>query len=50
MEHEITPEPTAEEHDALIAALERLLAPPVHPVAASGWWRAGLRENTEVSK
>lgn len=47
MEYEITPEPSEEERQALIAALDQLLAPQVHPASASAWWRAGIRENTE---
>ena len=49
MEYEITPEPTPEEREALIAALERLLAetrvasaPAAH---RSAWRRAGIAEN-----
>ncbi len=48
MEVEITPEPTPEEREALIAALERLLEAQAEPEAyRSAWWRAGLEEDED---
>lgn len=41
---EITPEPTAEERAAILAALEQVQAEDERPGA---WWEAGLRENVE---
>ena len=53
MEYQITPEPSPEEREALLAALERLLAEedgPVQPAAyRSEWWRTGVLENVEES-
>ncbi|HST24765.1 MAG TPA: hypothetical protein VLJ76_02125 [Gaiellaceae bacterium] len=40
---EITPEPTAEERAAIVAALERVAAD--HENAPGPWWAAGLRES-----
>ncbi len=45
MHYEITPEPTPEERDALVAAIERL--GDEQPFRESAWWRAGIRESTE---
>ena len=48
MEFEFTPEPTPEEREALVAALERLLRDddPVTPAAYRSAWRAlGILEN-----
>ena len=48
MEYEIRPEPTARERDAIVAALERLLARDPVPAAYTSLWRdAGLRENVD---
>jgi hypothetical protein len=41
---EISPEPTPEEREALLAALSRLDG---NPSAASAWWEAGIREAVE---
>ena len=50
MDYEIRPEPTPAEREALIAALERLLAyegglPEVPAAYRSKWRQAGLRES-----
>jgi hypothetical protein len=44
MEHEIAPEPSPEEREAIDEALARLLADPGDPRGA--WWREGVRERT----
>jgi hypothetical protein len=46
MDREITPEPSAEDEEAIEAALARLLAERTDPHSA--WWRAGVRENLEL--
>jgi hypothetical protein len=40
---DITPEPSAEQREALEEALGRLLEPPPEPRTA--WWRTGVEEN-----
>ena len=46
MELEIEPEPTAEEREAIEAALERHSANGAQPLAYRSTWRAdGIREN-----
>jgi hypothetical protein len=45
VEYEITPEPTPEEREALVAALAQLAKPD--PGRESAWWRAGICENIE---
>jgi len=45
MEHEITPEPSPEDEEAIEAALARLLAERTDPYSA--WWREGVRESLE---
>ena len=46
MNIEITPEPSPEERQALLASLERLLAAPEPPAAyRSGWRERGILEN-----
>ena len=52
MDYEIRPEPTPMERDALIAALERMLAreggaPQLPPAYRSEWRKVGLQENVE---
>ncbi len=50
MDVDITPDPTPEEREAIVRALERLLAhgPNELPAAyRSAWRNAGLRENVE---
>ena len=42
MEHEIVPEPSSEEREAIDEALARLVAEPAE--ARSAWWREGVRE------
>lgn len=42
MEHEIAPEPSPAEREAIDEALARLLAEPDEP--RSAWWREGVRE------
>jgi hypothetical protein len=50
MEHEIRPEPSAEERAAILAALERLLGGDDRPQAyRSAWREAGVRENLDDS-
>jgi hypothetical protein len=44
MDLEITPEPTAEEREALLRALASLNGKDDEPPA---WWRAGAREAVE---
>jgi hypothetical protein len=46
MEREITPEPSAQDEEAIDAALARLLEERVDPYSA--WWREGIRENLEL--
>ncbi len=46
MRYEITPEPTPEERDTLVAAIERL--GDEDPCRESAWWRAGIRESAET--
>ena len=46
MEREITPEPSAEDEEAIEAALARLLQERMDPYSA--WWREGVRENLEL--
>jgi hypothetical protein len=46
VEYEITPEPTPAEREALIQALERLLAgDPALQLYRSLWRESGIREN-----
>jgi hypothetical protein len=45
MQLEITPEPTPEEREALLIALEEALAGSEDGPAA--WWQAGVRESVE---
>lgn len=45
MEHEITPEPSPEDEEAIEAALARLQQERADPYSA--WWRAGVRENAD---
>jgi hypothetical protein len=40
----IVPEPSGEEREAIIAALEKARAQPDH---RDDWWRAGVAENLE---
>ncbi len=52
MDYDITPEPTAAERAALIAALERFLSAEEQPLPArraylSEWRKAGLAENVD---
>jgi hypothetical protein len=44
MEHDIAPEPSADERQAIEDAVARLLAEPGDP--RSAWWREGVRETT----
>jgi hypothetical protein len=44
VEVEISPEPTPEERDALLAALARLNG---EARKSSAWWEAGIRESVE---
>jgi len=44
-EVEITPEPTPEEREAILAALEQLRE--LQADAPRRWWEEGLRENLE---
>lgn len=46
MEREITPEPSAQDEEAIEAALARLLQEREDPYTA--WWREGVRENLEL--
>jgi hypothetical protein len=46
MEREITPEPSAEDEEAIEAALARLLAERPDPY--SDWWGVGIRESLEL--
>jgi hypothetical protein len=49
---DITPVPGPEEREALIAALERLLADPgprLPPQYRSAWRQAGIKESTEAA-
>jgi hypothetical protein len=41
---DIVPEPSSEEREAIIAALEKAQAQPDH---RDDWWRAGVVENLE---
>jgi len=45
--HEITPEPTPEEREALLVALAHMQEGEESSVQAqeSAWWRCGVREN-----
>ena len=49
MEFEFTPEPSPEEREALVAALERLLrddgVPETHPAYRSAWRTNGILES-----
>jgi len=45
VEYEITPEPTPEEREAIVAALAELAESD--PGRESAWWSAGIRENVE---
>ena len=48
MEYELSPEPPPDERDALLAALEQLVADAeAAPAYASGWRRVGIRDNVE---
>jgi hypothetical protein len=47
LEIEITPEPTPEERDAILAALERAGVWKEPEPARTSWWEAGVRENVE---
>jgi hypothetical protein len=50
MEPEIRPEPTPEERNAILAALERLFSKGSgSPAYRSAWREAGIRENAEDS-
>ena len=44
MDLEISPEPTPEEREALLAALARLNG---RAGGGSAWWEAGIRESVE---
>jgi hypothetical protein len=45
---EITPDPTSEEREAILGALEELrVEEPVPDASRSAWWREGLRESVE---
>jgi hypothetical protein len=44
MDVEISPEPTPEEREALLAALEPMNRPARE---VSAWWEAGIRESVE---
>jgi hypothetical protein len=44
MEVEISPEPTPEEREAMLAALEPMNGPALE---VSVWWEAGIRESVE---
>lgn len=46
MDREITPEPSAEDEEAIEAALARLLEERTDPYSA--WWRAGIREGLDL--
>jgi hypothetical protein len=46
MEHEISPEPSPEDEEAIDEALARLLRDRADPYSA--WWRVGVRENLEL--
>jgi hypothetical protein len=46
MEHEISPEPSPEDEEAIDEALARLLRDREDPYSA--WWRVGVRENLEL--
>ena len=49
MEYEIRPEPRPEEREAIVLALERLLArDPTPPAYRSRWREAAVRENLDV--
>ena len=45
MEYDVTPEPGADEREALERALRELLDAETHPAYASEWRRAGIAEN-----
>ena len=46
VEFEIEPEPSSEEREAILTALERLLRGTDQPAACDGrWWRAGVAES-----
>ena len=48
MEYEISPEPDADEREAIVRALERLLRGDAEPAAyGSAWREAGVLENLE---
>jgi hypothetical protein len=48
VEYEIRPEPAPQEREAIVTALQRLLAREPEPTAYTSRWRdAGLRENVE---
>ncbi len=47
MELEITPEPPPEEHDAILAALRRLVAEERSDGSRPAWWRAGLPDEED---
>lgn len=44
MRLDIVPEPSGEEREAIVAALENARAQPDH---RDEWWRAGVQENLE---
>jgi hypothetical protein len=46
VEPKITPEPSADEHAAILAALDLLAADAQPPAYGSAWRREGIRENS----
>jgi hypothetical protein len=42
---EIRPEPSVEEREAILAALERVI--PARPDPRGGWWRLGVEDDTD---
>jgi len=48
VEPEITPDPSPEEREAILVALEAVLGPLRSPAARRGeWWSDGVRENLD---
>ena len=48
MEPEIRPDPTPEEREAILVALEAVLGPLRSSAATrGGWWSDGVRENVD---
>ena len=45
VEYEVTPEPEADEREALEHALRELLTEETHPAYTSAWRRAAIEEN-----